>query len=312
MTELDPASPPEGSAAQSEGSTVESTDAGEPVAAASEGTVVSAPVAHDAAALAEPAAGICPYLRSADGTWRSTQPQPDHRCWAQNPPEILATLTQARLCLTADHVTCDLYGAAVSRRTQELERDHIPAERLSGRFNPQVQPVALALDAPVGGSGSSTDSRRVSPLLLIGVLLVLLVVVGAGYMAFGRGAATPTGSPPATPPASALAAAPPSSSAADTLAPSGAPSAAPSGGPSNQPSLGPSVAPTAPSLPPGVARTYIVRAGDTIHSIARRFHLTRGRLIAANELGNPPTITPGQVLFIPFPQAQASPSPAPS
>jgi LysM repeat protein len=245
---------------------------------------------------------ICPYLRSADGTWRSTQPQSDHRCWAQLPPAVLANVTQARLCLTPGHTTCEYYAAAVNKRTAELERDHIPAERLAGRFNPQVQPVALALDASPAASGGPAQPparRAMAPVLLAGLGLVL-VVVALGYIAFGEHGPGPTPTVAITPAPSLVAVASPTDSPPPTSAPSPTPS----------PSIAPSSSPSS-SLPPGIARTYVVKSGDTIHSIAHRFHLTRARLIAANDLGDPPTITPGQVLFIPYPHGQG-PTPAPS
>ena len=36
----------------------------------------------------------CPYLRSADGTWRSVVPQRGQRCWGQTPPAPLEPITQ--------------------------------------------------------------------------------------------------------------------------------------------------------------------------------------------------------------------------
>src|SRR4051812_39561473 len=48
----------------------------------------------------------CPYLRSADGTWRSVVAQRDQQCGAQEPPQPLDAQTQEGLCRTADHAGC--------------------------------------------------------------------------------------------------------------------------------------------------------------------------------------------------------------
>ena len=46
---------------------------------------------------------------------------------------------------------------------------------------------------------------------------------------------------------------------------------------------------------------YVVRAGDTLSAIARRFHTTVQALVAANGLANPNVIVVGQVLDVPAP-----------
>ena len=58
-------------------------------------------------------ATICPYLMSADGRWRASTPAREHRCTVVTPPAILATEKQRRLCLSADHVSCSTYLAAL-------------------------------------------------------------------------------------------------------------------------------------------------------------------------------------------------------
>jgi LysM repeat protein len=44
-----------------------------------------------------------------------------------------------------------------------------------------------------------------------------------------------------------------------------------------------------------------VKASDTLRRIARRFGVTVDQLLAVNDLGDPPTITPGQSINIPRP-----------
>jgi peptidoglycan/xylan/chitin deacetylase (PgdA/CDA1 family) len=55
-------------------------------------------------------------------------------------------------------------------------------------------------------------------------------------------------------------------------------------------------------------RTYTVRAGDTLYSIARRFNTTVSRLASLNNLSNVNVIRVGQVLRVPG----AAPAPAPA
>ena len=47
---------------------------------------------------------------------------------------------------------------------------------------------------------------------------------------------------------------------------------------------------------PTLTTTYVVRKGDTIHSISRKFKLNVDRLIKINNLKNPDSIYPGQTL----------------
>jgi LysM repeat protein len=68
-----------------------------------------------------------------------------------------------------------------------------------------------------------------------------------------------------------------------------------------------------PASEPTQAMTiYVVKPGDTFSSIARKFHLTRAQLLAANpQITNPNSITIGQRINIPVP-ASASPSSQPA
>ncbi|KJS50884.1 MAG: hypothetical protein VR66_00325 [Peptococcaceae bacterium BRH_c23] len=44
---------------------------------------------------------------------------------------------------------------------------------------------------------------------------------------------------------------------------------------------------------------YVVKTGDTIYKIAKRYGTTMQAIILANNLRNPDLIYPGQILFIP-------------
>ena len=64
----------------------------------------------------------CPYLISAAGTWRGSQPTRDHRCNATQPQAAPAITKQRGLCLTSNHPTCATFLAA-----QAVEADRARA-----------------------------------------------------------------------------------------------------------------------------------------------------------------------------------------
>jgi LysM repeat protein len=70
----------------------------------------------------------------------------------------------------------------------------------------------------------------------------------------------------------------------------------------------PTATPTA-TPPPGQGTIYIVRTGDTLYSIARRFGVTVQAIMAANNISNPNLIYVGQQLIIPSP---GTPGPTPT
>lgn len=58
--------------------------------------------------------------------------------------------------------------------------------------------------------------------------------------------------------------------------------------------------PPMPSPPPSPApRVYVVKKGDSVYKIAKRFGTTMEAIIAENNLRNPELIYPGQILLIP-------------
>lgn len=70
--------------------------------------------------------------------------------------------------------------------------------------------------------------------------------------------------------------------------------------PETSPTAVPTAVPTAePTQPPPGGFTYCVQWGDTLYSIARRFHVTIDAIVQANGLANPNFIRAGQVLIIP-------------
>jgi len=54
-----------------------------------------------------------------------------------------------------------------------------------------------------------------------------------------------------------------------------------------------------PGPPLNGGKTYIVKPGDTLWNISRKFNVSLDELIAANSLADPNRLNPGQVLVIP-------------
>ena len=63
--------------------------------------------------------------------------------------------------------------------------------------------------------------------------------------------------------------------------------------PQHQPCPMPTPAPTP------APKVYVVKKGDTVYKIAKRYGTTMEAIIAANNLRNPSLIYPGQILLIP-------------
>ncbi|WP_051914291.1 LysM peptidoglycan-binding domain-containing protein [Thermorudis peleae] len=74
------------------------------------------------------------------------------------------------------------------------------------------------------------------------------------------------------------------------------------------PTPGPALPPAGTPTPrPGgtpAAGTYVVQPGDSLFTIAARFHVSAQDLAAANHLTDPNTIQVGQVLIIPTPSSR--------
>lgn len=243
----------------------------------------------------------CPYLRSADGTWRSVVPQRGQRCWGQTPPAPLEPVTQERLCRTGAHTSCEIFVAAEARRSDALARDHLSSERLDGRFGVLVRPAPLVLDGPVHRVPINADRRTRVAAALAAAGGVVLVAFLAGL---GGGGPQPTQQPPpiafVTPsPAPGVSQGPgpttppgPSTSPAITPLPSE---------PVTTPAPPTPTAVPGPSATPRIARTYRVHRGDTLAKIAARFGVTKKQILAVNDLGDPPTLLYGTFINIPFP-----------
>lgn len=230
-------------------------------------------------------AGVCPLLRSADGGWTSVHASRELRCWAAEPPIAPAVAKQRSLCVSARHVVCATYEAAVPGGG---------VVRGGGSLLwPAASSVPVALE-PAAGRGASMGSVRSAGQVALVALMVVafgvlllsrtpqlatapgtsMLPVASASMVGGGSASAPTPDPVSPTPASAS----PSASASPTQpTASSSPSASPAGSP----------------------RTYTVRSGDTLAVIAGRYHTTVKAIVAANSITDPRTIHPGQVLVIP-------------
>ncbi|AHF06864.1 LysM peptidoglycan-binding domain-containing protein [Desulfitobacterium metallireducens] len=56
---------------------------------------------------------------------------------------------------------------------------------------------------------------------------------------------------------------------------------------------------TPEQLPTPTPEVYVVKKGDSVYKIAKRYGTTMRAIILANNLSNPDLIYPGQVLYIP-------------
>lgn len=237
---------------------------------------------------AQPGA-LCPYLRMADGTHRAMGVSRDHRCWAVEPPATIGSATQEDLCL-ASYRRCDRYAGAQERRAAGLASDHIPAGLVTTpRFAIPVDPVPVVVDARPSGrdQGASPPTAgaalgRRAPLIAAAVGVGVLGVLGLAAVFGGLG-----GQPGPTPPlAGVVASGGPTAAATQPPVPTSRPTTAPTpagSAPSATDSAsGPQPQPTPTEYPVEIARTYVVKEGDTYRKLARRFGVKPRDLRALN------------------------------
>jgi LysM repeat protein len=232
----------------------------------------------------------CPFLQSEAGGWRLDSPSRDHRCAAFSPPAPLAPEKQARLCLTASHVTCATYLASLAARKARLGSASPDRATRWG-----LARTTTVIEDPGGIRtrvlGVALDRRRwpAIPAVLLVVTLFTLAISGIrGVLPTTGVAATPTAPGPTPLP---TATPPPASTTlpAFTLPPTGSPEPTPV------------PLPTAPATPAPkpTYRTYVVKAGDTLSGIASRFHTTVTKIANLNHISDPSKLRVGQVLLIP-------------
>jgi LysM repeat protein len=264
---------------------------------ASQTPEAAAPVSATTAArlASQPVPIVCPYLLSADGSWRSTSAAREHRCTAVMPPSPLAAEKQRRLCLTADHPSCATFVAATEARAAT----HRPVDLR----RPVARTTPLVLDQGRLGipMPSIASTHMAGQGLLIGVLGVAFGAVLIARLATGGGSEAgvivPVGSGSPSPAATEAAAAATRAPATGKPAASAKPAAAPTAKPSaTLPPTGPSAKPTATPAKP---TSYKVKGGDTLSGIAARFGTTVKILAELNDIKDPSKLRVGQVIKLP-------------
>jgi hypothetical protein len=263
--------------------------AADPSPPASEPTVdeaVPVPVEPEAArpvpaSAREVAAGICPYLVSSHGAFRSAGPSRDHRCAALSPPTPQPADKQKRHCLVAEHVECSIFRAAVAARQTALaagaDPDRIAAADAARRPLPRTTPVLLEPPRLIDQAARLQLDRAPGQVALVALMVVAFAIVLLSRFSGGS-------APEPSPGPSFVAVLP---SAAATPRPSLAPR--PSAAPSAPASAGPA---------PSFRTTYVVKKGDTLVGVATKFKTTAAKIRALNGLKSS-TLHTGQTLKIP-------------
>ena len=258
-----------------------------------------APVTIETASDQPPARlpSLCPFLSTADGTWRSASAVREHRCTAVAPPVPLATEKQRRLCLVASHVDCATYTAAVAARSEARSPAGPPARRPVARMTPVILDQGrVDLARPTIRIDRATGQAGLVVLLVLAFVAILVARPsgGTGDLAPGPGGVAGSAVP---------------SSTLAGLEPSGEPSVVPTTDPTSEPeatrasSAPPSAAPSASTPAPSQSvtsgRTYRVKSGDTLSAIAARFDTTTRVLVQLNNISDPSKLKIGQILKLP-------------
>jgi LysM repeat protein len=233
---------------------------------------------------------LCPYLTAASGAWRSATPHRDHRCGGVDPPALLSTDKQRRLCLSVDHGACPIFWAARSSRAQMLApgADQSVVAATDAARRPITRTAVVILEHP---RISMPHARWPLDRALSQAALVVLMIAAFIAVAIARFSSPEPGTlPPSSTGSQATASPQASASATRRPTPLPSPSAAASGPPSS------SAVPA--SSEPTFRTTYTVEAGDTLFGIANRFGTTVTAIRALNGITDS-TLRIGQVLKIP-------------
>jgi LysM repeat protein len=252
--------------------------------------------------LASGAATVCPYLFVPGASWRASRPLREHRCLAVTPSDAPAMETQRALCLTAAHVTCPRFEAAVDARRARWIGTPESLAAFEARVDRRVPRVtAVTLDRPSAIAGPLSllgGSRRLARIALaaamIGAAGLLLAArfAGGGVGGDVRRSPEPTGPAAAASPTEAVVPSSASPSLPATSTPSPSPAASDAAGTTPTPTSKPKTKPT-------TIRRYKVRPGDTLSGIAKRFGTTVAVLKRLNSISDASLIRPGQVLRVP-------------
>ena len=248
---------------------------------------------------------LCPYLVADGFAWRSASASRDHCCGAVAPPVPLSVDKQRRLCLVNRHVSCPTYLAAgeLSGRAAERATAGVSARDTASSRGTLRQPggeaitrwsivrtVPVLLDRrglpDITIAGVRTLGGRQGAL--VGILAVAFLVIAGTRLGGGPSL---TGSVASPHPTAVVAA------AGGTPLPSTVASAEPSATASPPPTAQPTAQATLPATPS--TRTYIVKRGDTLYEIARRFHTTVATIQQLNGMGSSTMLHAGDVLKLP-------------
>ena len=153
------------------------------------------------------------------------------------------------------------------------------------RPGPFVATAPVVLEGPGIGLPADGAARRLAApiaVIVVGVALAALVLA-RGPLAPGTSGAGDDG--PSILPAASMLATP--------MSPASTPSPRPTATPSPRPTA------TAAPRPTPRARTYKVKRGETLSSIAAKFGTTTRKLAALNRIKDPSLIRVGQVLKLP-------------
>jgi len=227
---------------------------------------------------------ICPYLALADdGRTVADGFDAEHRCHALTPPAPLERARQVQLCLTEAHVRCERFAAA---RTAWLAASsglpRVAPDVAFGRTRLILEPEAAR--RTLSGPPATRVSRRTVLIGGVAAVVVALLLLGNALGILGTATApTPSPSPSAT------------ATATESVAPT--PSPSPTNLPTPIPTPTPTAAPTGTPAP--TPRTYVVRSGDTLTTIAAQFGTTAQAIAEANGITLGTILDVGQVLIIP-------------
>jgi LysM repeat protein len=243
---------------------------------------------------------ICPLLESSGGGWRNWASSREHRCWAVTPPAPLAPAKQQQLCLTAAYRTCATHIAASGTWASPGDHRAPVAPTLlwaSVRSTPLTLEPPRGRFIPLGGVGGRAGGQALLVTLMVLAFMVLIVARTTVPSTGGSAAGTDTPGQVQGSSAPSSAGVPSSTLglASEDPTPSGGAAPTPSA-PASAPA---SSAPVSPTPVPSAARSYKVRSGDTLSSIAARYGTTVKALMEANGIANASLIRVGQVLIIP-------------
>jgi hypothetical protein len=230
---------------------------------------------------------ICPYLQSEDGSYRSSRPDPGHRCAAQDPPGSLPLAFQERFCLTDRHERCEMYKYA-----QELTgSDQVTAGQLSGSPD-RLTRRSVSLPLGTSAGGAFRRPALVAAAGIGGVFLIVLLVLLMGSCSGGSG--TPGGTDDAS--------GAPQASGEPTRAPE--PTASPVSEVRQTPEATGGGSVDATEAPQGAQLIlYEVQEGEALLKIAETFGVTRRSLLVANPgmEDSRPYVQPGEIIVVPAP-----------